>query len=710
MSVWDRSARALLLSVSSLALCASGALSVANAQGSMTLDPVTVVATKTPEKTSDALAAVSSVRQEQIDQFMPNRLSDIFRGMPGVWMSERGDDPATAINIRGLQDFGRVNVLIDGARQNFQRSGHNANGMFYLEPEILSGVDVVRGPVANIYGSGAIGGVVSFQTKDVDDVLKPGQRFGALMHGQMGSFASGLGSTFLAARSQYVDVFGGYVGRKSDNYSTGEHGSPYPSVPADGASVRHTYNDTRTGIGKATFKPAQGHEVKISGIAYDSYYRAPWLANTNTTSSAYDTHVINNTITGSYKYARPEDRIFDYALTTYWNESKTDQTNTQPAASVGRTRSFAIDTKGFDLNNTSRFDTGPVRHALTYGGDYFKDDVNVVDAFSTADLFTPNGQRTVSGAFAQLRSNYSTWLEVITGVRYDQYNLSGGKTSTSGDRISPKATVGITPVRWFTVYGTYAEGYRAPAVTETLVTGNHPATGFPVSFNCPDGSVGGFCFLPNPNLRPEVGKTKEVGVNIREDNIFTQGDRVRLKANLFRNDVADFIEGVSFGPQPSPGFFQFFQYQNIANARLEGVEWEGTYDAGVWFIGLSGHRIRGKNVDTGGPLRTTPPDMVATTVGGRFFDRRLTALVRWQSVAGKNVEDVPAGTVLRPGSTELVSFYADWKLRPNALAMFSVDNLLDKYYVRYLDSIPSAGMTFKAGLKVQFSDETFKGG
>ena len=66
--------------------------------------------------------------------------------LPGVTTAETARDSAVAINIRGLQDFGRVNVLIEGARQNFQRSGHNANGVFYIEPEMLKGVDITRGP------------------------------------------------------------------------------------------------------------------------------------------------------------------------------------------------------------------------------------------------------------------------------------------------------------------------------------------------------------------------------------------------------------------------------------------------------------------------------------------------------------------------------------------------------------------------------------
>ena len=158
----------------------SAAAMNANAQAGtravQSLDTITVTASKTEEKAIDALAPVSVVTLEQIQGLQPNRLSDILYTIPGVTVQERGDDPATVINIRGLQDFGRVAVVVDGARQNYQRTGHNANGSFFLDPELVGGVDVVRGPTANIYGSGAIGGVVSFRTKDIQDVVRPGER------------------------------------------------------------------------------------------------------------------------------------------------------------------------------------------------------------------------------------------------------------------------------------------------------------------------------------------------------------------------------------------------------------------------------------------------------------------------------------------------------------------------------------------------------
>ncbi|MFK4642206.1 outer membrane receptor protein involved in Fe transport [Bradyrhizobium ottawaense] len=70
-----------------------------------TLDTITVAATKTKERAIDALAPVSSISLDQIQGIQPNRLSGIFYAVPGVSFQERGDDPATVINIRGLQEF-----------------------------------------------------------------------------------------------------------------------------------------------------------------------------------------------------------------------------------------------------------------------------------------------------------------------------------------------------------------------------------------------------------------------------------------------------------------------------------------------------------------------------------------------------------------------------------------------------------------------------
>ena len=187
------------------------------------LDPIIVVATKTEEKAVEfALGGQRGAGGSDRSARCRASSRNIFFGMPSVTFQERGDSPATAINIRGLQDFGRVAVVVDGARQNFQRSGHNANGVFFLDPELVAGVDVVRGPVSNIYGSGAIGGVVSFRTKDVQDVLRFNERWGSLSHAEAGSNRRGLASEFAGHMSvKNVDIFVGGLYRMNSNYLDG---------------------------------------------------------------------------------------------------------------------------------------------------------------------------------------------------------------------------------------------------------------------------------------------------------------------------------------------------------------------------------------------------------------------------------------------------------------------------------------------------------
>lgn len=701
------------------------------------LDTITVAASKTEERAIDALAPVSSVSMEQIQGLQPNRLSDIFYNVPGVSFQERGDEPATVINIRGLQDFGRVAVVVDGARQNYQRSGHNANGSFFLDPELVGGVDVVRGPTANIYGSGAIGGLVSFRTKDINDVVRPGERWGVDLTGSGGTNnARGLGSIFGGVRADpNVDVFGGAVYRTQGNYKDG-----------NGTEIGNTGNELAAGLMKLTVRPADGHEVKIGGVFQDYQYSIGQQNRGPTTtlaplaaiagSSVYASDAKNYLGTITYKYSKPDDNWFDWNATVYGNRVENDQVKTYNnritsgggvcslanpgnniSGCVGDRRGYVLDTLGVDVNNTTRFNVGDWRNAVTYGVDAFRDDVVTSDSRGNSNITTPSGVRTVSGGFIQLKQNYSTWFEAISAIRYDRYDLDSRTVSTGGDRFSPKITLGVTPVAGFTPYVSYAEGYRAPSITETLISGGHATGGGPPLFVCPDGTAGLFCFLPNASLRPEVGKNKEIGLNLKYNDIFMSGDSFRGKFNVFRNDVEGYIDLVASAPTPVPpfgSFSQFFQYQNIAHARIEGVEAETMYDAGLWYVGVAGHLIRGKNVATNIGLATITPRKITTTGGVRLLDRRLILAAQWSSFGANN--DVPAGYVPSTGY-ELVNLYATWHATKDIMFTASIDNLLNQYYRPYaipgsstdgttqndvLWTSPGPGRVYKAGLKIHF--------
>ncbi|WP_448029840.1 TonB-dependent hemoglobin/transferrin/lactoferrin family receptor [Bradyrhizobium liaoningense] len=700
-----------------------------------TLDTITVAATKTPERAIDALAPVSSISLDKIQGLQPNRLSDIFYAIPGVSFQERGDDPATVINIRGLQDFGRVAVVVDGARQNYQRTGHNANGSFFLDPELIGGVDVVRGPTANIYGSGAIGGLVSFRTKDINDVLRPGERWGVDLTGSYGSNNNrGLGSVFGGVRATPdVDIFGGAVYRTQGNYKDG-----------NGTEIGNTGNQVEAGLMKLTVRPALGHEVKFGAVFQDYQYdigqfnRGPVATAAQRAlyqgSSIYASDAKNYTGTITWNYSLPSDNLFDWHMSIYGNRVDNDQTKTYHYSTsggaycgtgnfgnnisgcVGDKRGYVLDTYGIDVNNTTRFNVGDWRNAVTWGIDAFQDDVITTDSRGNSNVTTPSGIRTVSGGFLQLKQNYSTWFEAVSAIRYDRYDLDSGRTSAGGDRFSPKITLGVTPVPGFQPYVSYAEGYRAPSITETVISGAHATGGGPAFFVCPNGTVGLFCFLPNPSLRPEVGKNKEVGINLKYDSIFSANDSFRGKINLFRNDVSDYIDLVASTPVPTGfgSFSQYYQYQNIANARIEGFEAETMYDAGNWFIGVAGHYIQGKNVATNIGLATITPRKVVTAGGVRLLDRTLILTAQWASFGPNN--DVPAGYLPATGY-ELVNLYLTYNATRDIVFTASIDNLLNQYYRPYaipgsstdgtsqndvLWSSPGPGRVYKAGMKIHF--------
>ena len=463
---------------------AMNARAQAGAAAVQSLDTITVAASKTEERAIDALAPVSVVTLEQIQGLQPNRLSGILYQIPGVSVQERGDDPSTVINIRGLQDFGRVAVVVDGARQNYQRTGHNANGSFFLDPELVGSVDVVRGPTANIYGSGAIGGVVSFRTKDINDVVRPGERWGVDMTGSGGTnSARGLGSIFGGVRADpNVDVFGGAVYRTQGNYKDG-----------NGTEIGNTGNEIAAGLMKVTVRPADGHEIKFGGIFQDYQYSIGQLNRGPTTTlaplaaiagtSVYASDAKNYTGTVTWKYNKPDDNLWDWNMSLYGNRTENDQVKTYNnrittgggvctlanpgnniSGCVGDRRGYVLDTLGIDVYNTTRFNVGDWRNAVTLGVDAFQDDVRTSDSRGNSNITTPGGLRTVSGGFAQLKQNYSTWFEAVSAIRYDRYDLHSPTVATGGggDRFSPKITIGVTPVAGFTPYVSYAEGYRAP--------------------------------------------------------------------------------------------------------------------------------------------------------------------------------------------------------------------------------------------------------
>ena len=172
-----------------------------------------------------------------------------------------------------------------------------------------------------------------------------------------------------------------------------------------------------------------------------------------------------------------------------------------------------------------RLSGGPLGLAL--GIDFSKREQHTVAPADVANGFTPNfsnnfttGTQNVSSAYAELGVPFVKQFEIDAAVRYDHYNLSGGKAS-------PKLGFKFTPVPQFAVRGTASKGFRAPGPAENGLSGQTffaGATPDPILCPNPDvttaaGNFVGQCSVnipgqqgTDPNLKPETSKAFTLGI------------------------------------------------------------------------------------------------------------------------------------------------------------------------------------------------------
>lgn len=681
------------------------------ADDSTLLDKILVIS-RTGETAIQSMASVSHVDKEQLDRRMATTPTDVFFGIPGITMQSDARRVSSSVNIRGLQDFGRVAVIVDGARQDFQRSGHGTQSTFYIDPELLKSADVIRGPVANTYGSGAIGGVVFLDTKDASDLLHDGETWAASATARYESNGKGWTTSATGAYrfNDNWDVLGNIVYRDFGDYKDG-----------GGDTVKGTGFDVLGGLLKTTIRPTENSELKLGWNGTSDSWQE-----TSSGVPAYDVDLKQNTFTARYNITDDAKSWLDLHINASYGKTELDQTslvalnrydpsNGSPITLPAGSKSvYDLGTVSLDIWNTSRFETGEFAHELTYGGDLVTDNVDNTGTTGGDSFYTPSGKRQVSGGYVQDKISWN-WLEVVAGLRYDSYSLKSDEGDTSGDRLSPRVTVGISPfegpgLEGLQFYGTYAEGYRSPSITETLISGLHPAG---VTFP----------FLPNPNLKPETGKTWEAGVNYKTNGVIRPDDALRVKAAYFHNDIDDYIglnEDVGVGNngcpylpglppiwQQPPGSGYYIptcaQYQNFANAKIQGFEFESVYDAGWGFAGLSASVINGHTVTYDGvreDLSTVPSSQVTAQLGFRFLEDKLT-------IGGEvQYNGKPKGSVAATNYT-LVNAFASYQATENFKVDFRADNLFDVKYANPLNATTTSvvyepGITLKLAATMRF--------
>ena len=726
----------------------------ATVEGAIALDTINVSGGSaapgegfTPDTPFETAGSVSHISREQIDRIPPSSPGDIFINTPGV--INAGNRVGTSINpnIRGLQSMGRVNATIDGARQTTSSyRGYIGNrDETFIDPDMIGGIDISKGPSSGV-GVGGIGGSIGIRTLEAGDIVKPGETTSTRLRAGIGGNTSSPpeeGTTESADRPRFFgDSFSGsiatatirdnyegviaYSKRKSGNYFAGTNvpsgvvfgtGTSNPRAQIlPGQEVFDTSEDTESFLAKGKVRFGDGHSVQLGYLHYGSesgevsdLFLTTGFANTQNdlTNTRVDTY------TAKYRYQPADNPLVNVRANLWFTDLFSDRFLSTVENPYG-TRTF-----GGDIGNTAVVTTDMGELTLDTGLEFVREHAfaeqfpSTVSGSNGWETFGPSGVRLMTSAFTSARLKATDWLALSAGARYDHYNSEGegylaNYADSSGDRVSPNASVTLTPVEGVQFYGLYSEGYRPPSLRES----HWHYQGLLVN---------------NPDLRPELARNKEVGLNVLRDGVVTRDDRLRFKVSLFDNHYDDYIVRGLTPNQPSNA--NQYHWDNIDSAVYQGFELSGGYDARMFFV--EGAFTKYTKIeycptsDTCGPpsLGTTiagstatasdyvsnyvPPEYSGSlTLGARLFNEKLTLGGRMHFAS------VRAGTVWEGGSASRVGIAVSWpeyvvfdafgtyELAEDTMLNWSVENITDEYYFGALSSvgIPSPGRTVRLGL------------
>ncbi len=125
---------------------------------------VVVTASRYEDDVSDVSASVSVVGEEDIRFVNSYVAPDLLSDVPGVEVMKTGNFGRADVVIRGIGNNGRkLGFLVDGRPEKMAIYGCAVTHTFPLHN--VKKIEVVKGPLSSLYGSGAMGGVVNILTR-----------------------------------------------------------------------------------------------------------------------------------------------------------------------------------------------------------------------------------------------------------------------------------------------------------------------------------------------------------------------------------------------------------------------------------------------------------------------------------------------------------------------------------------------------------------
>ena len=651
------------------------------------LDELVVTSTLTEKKASQVPNSVSKITRDDMDKQQVSDMKDLMRYEPGISTSTstqfRGGNQG--YNIRGITD-NRIMMLVDGVPLPESYSGAFF-GRDFVDPEGLQSVEIVKGPASSLYGSDAIGGVVSFRTLNPKDLLKGKADHASIRLGYHGANNEKFGTVRLATgKTGGTQMMAIYSRSSGDEFSNkGDIGGRgYKRTEANPAS-----SSAQSLLTKIAFDQDPNSRWLL---AFDAFQSSTDIdQQTLLTSAAVQSNMATDE-RNRYRFSINNDRknvlgLDSLALSGYYQTShSTNKTRIVANTYVENEDSpLNQDSMGFSAIGKKKIALGESQHLITGG---------VQASLSTMERITDkerNGSRTIGsavypqsvfpksdmtkiGAFVQDEIALGN-LTIVPGIRYDQFSLTpssnqnylnaGGQPNSIGSKegsaVSPRLGLvySITPgMSWF---ANYAQGYRAPEHSQV----NGAFTNYSHRY----------AILANKDLKPETSYGLETGLR------FNGADHT-AEVVVFDNHYDDFISSSVPAGTIVVGGATITQYQaqNVGKAHIYGAEAKGRYLLNNnWTLRGSVAYAHGENQVNGKPLDDILPLTTVAGVSYRPNDRRWGAEMVTTLVAAKDRVSDPK--YFKTSGFEVFDLLGWYEFSQQTKLNAGIYNLMDSKYI-----------------------------
>jgi len=666
----------------------SDSLVVKMKSSEFSLNQVVISANRWKQNSLDIPQKISTIKPKEAALQNPQTAADLLEISGNVFIQKSQQGGGSPM-IRGFST-NRLLYSIDGVRMNTAIfRGGNIQNVISLDPFAIENTEVLFGPGSVIYGSDAIGGVMSFQTLTPELSLT--------------------NKAVISGKAYFVKRINGV-----DQVITQD--DPLLQVPS-------AYSQTNF-MQKVRFKPNKNWDFQY-GFHYSE--TSPY--------GRYDRH--NRLQNGLPRYAEwnygPQKWMMNHLSIT--NEGKNhfyDKVSLRLAQqsfeesriergfneSSRSNRTEEVQAYSVNLDFVNKLGS---RHTLFYGGEYI---LNVVE--STGVIENINSRIKSPGASRYPDSDWSSMalyvndefsltekVKLQAGLRYNQFILNSDFDTTFYDFSFQKAelnngaitgSVGAVyrPIDQLVLSSNFGTAFRSPNVDDIGKV-----------FDSEQGSV----VVPNPDLNAEYAYNIDIGaafiisksVKIDLTGYYTLLENALVRRNFRLNGNDSIIyDGV---------LSQVQAIQNAAVANVFGVQagLEIKLPKGFSFSANANFQQGKEEQDNGevSPSRHAAPFFGSARLN--FNNSRLNLQLNMQYQAERKFEDMPIG---ERSKTEIyalnnkgqafapawyvINFKANYQISPLFGVSSGIENITDQRYRPYSSGISAPGRNFIIGLNAKF--------